>query len=170
MGICAEKTYVIEIVGDIVSGNTYYNEDQTFQLVWSSAGSMSSCRIASMEDYALIAAKIIFHEAVPSNVDPVIEATAAPVLNYGNVLYLSSFQGNVIQSRLDRTDYMRNSFIKSGLPLIVNKKGDKTEVNKNAASMIKMTLVDWKYEPVILKSPMFIALKIKPAKSHANVF
>ncbi len=168
MAICTEKTYTIEIVGDFVSG-TYYNEDQTFQLIGLSANGPATYRIASMEYYAITSAKIIFHESTPSNINPVIESAAAPVLNYGNVLYLTSVQGSSIQTRLNTKElcslpvlYRVNSFMKAGLPLIINKKGDVQIRNTDAARSIKITLVDWMFKPVILKSPMTIALKIKP--------
>ena len=57
--------------------------------------------------------------------------------------------------------YRINTFLKAGLPLLSDKKGDKIIVNAEAAKTITMQLVDFMYEPVILKSPMFITIKIK---------
>ena len=39
--------------------------------------------------------------------------------------------------------------------------GDKVIVNAEAAKTITMQLVDFMYEPIVLKSPMFVTLKIK---------
>ena len=94
-------------------------------------------------------------------------ASSTPMLNYGNLLYLKSIQGASVGMILDQGQastpciYRINSFLKSGLPLISDKKGDKIIVNAEAAKTISMQLVDFMYEPVILKSPMFVTLKIK---------
>lgn len=98
-----------------------------------------------------------------------IAAKSCPMLTYGDVLYLRTLEGSFVGTRSDV--YNRtfpcalriNHFIKPGVPLIYHKKGEKTIVNVDAAKTITMTLVDFMYEPVILKSPMFIAIKIKPA-------
>ncbi len=94
-------------------------------------------------------------------------ASSTPMLNYGNLLYLKSIQGASVGMILDQGQastpciYRINSFLKSGLPLISDKKGDKIIVNAEAAKTISMQLVDFMYEPVILKSPMFVTIKIK---------
>ena len=58
--------------------------------------------------------------------------------------------------------YLLNAFMKAGLPLISNKKHDKIITNIDAAKQIKITLVDFKFEKVILKSPSFVCIKIEP--------
>ena len=121
----------------------------------------------------------IFHQTFP--IDSVandegqweITARSCPMLTYGNVLYLRTLEGNFVGTRNDINNitfpcaYRINQFIKPGVPLLYHKKGEKTIVNVDAAKQIKMTLVDFMYEPVILKSPMFIAIKIKPVSSYA---
>lgn len=97
-------------------------------------------------------------------------APSSPMTSYGNVLYLQSIQGNAMGTRLDQSSftapiiYRINSFIKPGLPLIMNKKQDKVIVNVDVGKRIKITLVDFRFQPIILKSPLFICLKIKPFK------
>ena len=111
----------------------------------------------------------LYHMKFPINSDSdnFIYADSTPMLNYGNVLYLRSLQGNSVGMIHDSVNvyapciYRINTFLKSGLPLISDKKGDKIIVNAEAAKTITMQLVDFMYEPVILKSPMFITLKIK---------
>ena len=111
----------------------------------------------------------LYHMKFPISSDDnnFIIADSTPMLNYGNVLYLRSLQGNSVGMIHDSVNvyapciYRINTFLKSGLPLISDKKGDKIIVNAEAAKTITMQLVDFMYEPVILKSPMFITLKIK---------
>ena len=92
---------------------------------------------------------------------------STPMTNYGNLLYLKSHQGNSVGMMINDKNYHTpciyriNQYLKSGVPLISDKKGDKIIVNAEAAKTITMQLVDFMYEPVILKSPMFITVKIK---------
>ena len=102
-------------------------------------------------------------------------APCTPMLCYNNVLYLQSIHGNQIGSRIDRTAvspsilYRINTFIKSGLPIILNKDklGEEVEVNYDAlsATSIKIKLVDFQFQDVVLKSPLFICLEIEPVES-----
>ena len=98
-----------------------------------------------------------------------ITSPAVPMTSFGNVLYLQSLQGSAVGSRVDKNYYSApviyrlNTFVKSGLPIISNKKQDKIIVNTDAAKEIKIKLVDFKFEKVILKSPLFVCIKIKPA-------
>ena len=99
----------------------------------------------------------------------------APMLCYNNVLYLQSIHGNQICSRIDRVNYSPsvlyriNTFIKAGLPIILNKDklGEEVEVNYDAlnATSIKIKLVDFMFQDVILKSPLFICLEIEPVEN-----
>ena len=96
-----------------------------------------------------------------------IVCPSTPMVTYGNLLYLKSHQGNSVGMMINDKNYHTpciyriNQFLKSGVPLISDKKGDKIIVNAEAAKTITMQLVDFMYEPVILKSPMFITVKIK---------
>ena len=104
---------------------------------------------------------------IESDESGVITAASTPLVNYGNVLYLKSHQGNSVGMMINDKNYHTpciyriNQFLKSGVPLISDKKGDKIIVNAEAAKSITMQLVDFMFEPVILKSPMFITVKIK---------
>ena len=103
-----------------------------------------------------------------------IVCASTPMVSYGNLLYLKSNQGNSVGMMLDDRNYHTpciyriNQFLKSGVPLISDKKGDKIVVNAEAAKTITMQLVDFMYEPIVLKSPMFVTVKIKmiPNESH----
>lgn len=110
----------------------------------------------------------LFHCQFPIPETKEFTAPACPMLNYGNVLYLRTLEGTFVGTRNDVYNltfpcaYRINQFIKPGVPLLYHKKGEKVIVNVDAAKQITMTLVDFMYEPVVLKSPMFIAIKIKP--------
>lgn len=101
------------------------------------------------------------------SVDRKITCESTPMLSYANVLYLKSYQGNPVGLLINEHShtapciYRVNQFLKPGLPVISNVKGDKIVVNAEAAKNITMELVDFMYEPVVLKSPMFVTLKIK---------
>ena len=102
----------------------------------------------------------------------IIKSPSSPLVSFGNVLYLQSLQGTAIGTRVDKNYYSSpviyriNTFIKSGLPVISNKKQDKVITNTDAAKQIKVRLVDFKFEPVICLSPLFITIKIKPVKKE----
>ena len=94
------------------------------------------------------------------------------MLCYNNVLYLRSIAGQQIMSRVDKANYSPpvcyriNTFLKSGLPIICDKEkfGEEVETNIEAINnvVIKLELVD--FQPVILKSPLFICLEISPVE------
>ena len=116
----------------------------------------------------------MYHSNFPLNTSSnIIIADSTPMLTYGNVLYLKSNQGNALGVIIDGDKYHApciyriNNFLKPGLPIISNQKGDKVMVNAEAAKTITMELVDFMYEPIILKSPMFITLKIKYIANQA---
>ena len=64
--------------------------------------------------------------------------------------------------------------MKSGLPIILNKDklGEEVEVNYDAlnATSIKIKIVDFQFEDVILKSPLFICLEIEPVENSMIQF
>lgn len=98
-----------------------------------------------------------------------------PILDYANKLYLISKQGQSISSNIGDREYTPSiianidTFIKDGVPIIVNfesfSKPIKTTVNINSFKLIEMELVDFMYEPIVLNSPLFITMKVKPAKT-----
>lgn len=97
-----------------------------------------------------------------------------PQTTFYNILYLRSIQGEALGTKKDKDDYITpicyriNTFLKSGLPIIINKKQNAIETNYDAVSKIKLELVDKNFNPVILKSPMKIDIEIKPIYTHTS--
>ncbi len=95
-----------------------------------------------------------------------------PILDYANKLYLVSKQGQSIQSNIGDREYTPSvigsidTFIKDGVPLLFNfetyGKPIKSVVNVDSFKWIELELVDFMYHPIILSSPMFVTMKIKP--------
>lgn len=101
-----------------------------------------------------------------------------PILDLANKLYLVSLQGNAIGSQIGDKEYTPSviatidTMIMDNEPLIYNFERDgkpiKIKCNTDSLKYIEMRLVDFMYQPIILKSPLFITLKIKPS-TDANV-
>ena len=97
-----------------------------------------------------------------------------PILDFVNKFYLVSLQGQAVHSSLGDHEYTPSiianidSMYLEGEPLIVNydtAKPIKIKCNTDSLKYLEMRLVDFMYEPIILKSPLFITLKIKPSNS-----
>ena len=93
-----------------------------------------------------------------------------PVLDYGNRFYLVSTWGGPVYNNTNYTSSIISSidtFIKDGLPMLINydsyNKPIKVNVNVEALNCVEMRLVDFMFQPIIIKSPIFATLKIKPA-------
>ena len=95
-----------------------------------------------------------------------------PILDFANKLYLVSLQGQAVYSSIGDKQYTPSvianidSMIVDGEALIVNydtAKPIKIKCNTDSLKFLEMRLVDFMYQPIILKSPLFITLKIKPA-------
>jgi hypothetical protein len=99
---------------------------------------------------------------------PVITALSAPYIYYGNKLYLTSDQGNVIKSCniQSPTVILRiNEFMMSTLPILIKpRKEDRDVVIADGTNFheISVQLVDRWYHPVSLRSPMIVTIKMKP--------
>ena len=101
-----------------------------------------------------------------------------PILDYANKLYLVSLQGQAVYSSIGDKQYTPSvianidTMILDGEALIVNydiAKPIKIKTNTDSLKLLEMRLVDFMYQPIILKSPLFITLKIKPAlKADVN--
>ena len=128
--------------------------------------------------YATHRAKILlglYHSELPisSNGGELI-SPSPPITNYANKLYLISLQGQAIHTVKNGMEYTPSiacsidSFVKSGLPLIkdFNINPIKTVINVADLYRSSMTLVDFQFEPVVLLSPLFVTLKIKPVKKY----
>mgnify|MGYP001115646324 CR=1 FL=1 len=100
------------------------------------------------------------------------EVPDLPILDFGNKFYLVSLQGNATYSSIGQQEYTPSvianidTMFLDNEALIVNydlSKPVKIKCNTDSLKYIEMRLVDFMYQPVILKSPLFITLKIKPA-------
>lgn len=107
----------------------------------------------------------------------IINVPDLPILDLANKLYLVSLQGAAVSSNIGDQEYTPSiianidTVILNEGPLIVNydtTKPIKIKCNTDSLKYLEMRLVDFMYQPVILKSPLFITLKIKPSK-EANV-
>ena len=97
-----------------------------------------------------------------------------PILDYANKLYLVSKQGQSIQSNIGDQEYTPSiignvdAFIKDGSPLFVNfdsmTKPIENVVNIDSFKMIELELVDFMYQPIVLRSPMFVTMRVDPYK------
>ena len=117
----------------------------------------------------------LYHTTLPvSSTDKVYVCPSPPITNYANKLYLVSLQGQAIHSTKEGMEYTPSvacsidTFIKSGLPLIkdFDLNPIKTVIQASDLSRSSMTLVDFQFEPVVLLSPLFVTLKIKPVKKY----
>ena len=109
-----------------------------------------------------------------------IETTAPdlPILDFANKFYLVSLQGQAVHSSIGDHEYTPSvianidSMLIDGEPLIVNydtAKPIKIKCNTDSLKYLEMRLVDFMFQPIMLKSPLFITLKIKPSNS-ADVY
>ena len=98
--------------------------------------------------------------------------TERPIIDYANKLYLVSKQGQAIQSNIGSMEYTPSVIasidyiIGRDIPIIQNfetyGKPIKNVVNIDSFKQIELELVDFQYQPVLLMSPMFITIKVKP--------
>ena len=89
-------------------------------------------------------------------------------------LYLVSIQGQAIHSNLGEQEYTPsvladiNTMTIDGKPFIYDfdqqGKPIKTKINTNSLKYLEIRLVDFKFQPIILRSPLFLTIKVKPAK------
>ena len=97
-----------------------------------------------------------------------------PILDFANKLYLVSLQGVAVGSQIGDQEYTPSiianidTMIIDNEPIIVNydvTKPIKIKCNTDSLKFLEMRLVDFMYQPVIIKSPLFITLKVKPANA-----
>ena len=157
---CYEKTETVEIKKN-EHGNLQFSLDKDFQII-----------DASHRVKLLLG---LYHTTLPvSSTDKVYACPSPPITNYANKLYLVSLQGQAIHSTKEGMEYTPSvacsidTFIKSGLPLIkdFDLNPIKTVIQASDLSRSSMTLVDFQFEPVVLLSPLFVTLKIKPVKKY----
>ena len=112
---------------------------------------------------------IKLNEELPKNVPFLSEV---PIVDYANKLYLISKQGQAIQSNIGEVEYTPSVIasidhvIGQGIPIMQNfetyGKPIKNVVNIDSFKQIELELVDFQYQPVLLESPMFVTIKVKP--------
>ena len=117
----------------------------------------------------------LYHTTLPvSSTNNTYTFLSPPITNYANKLYLVSLQGQAIHASKEGKEYTPSvacsidTFIKSGLPLIKDFDLNPIKTVTQAADLSRssMTLVDFQFEPVVLLSPLFVTLKIKPVKKY----
>lgn len=96
-----------------------------------------------------------------------------PILQHTK-FYLVSLQGQAVQSNIGDKEYTPSiignidTITLDGKPFIYNfeKEGKPLKIKTYTDSLkyLELSLVDFMYQPVVLKSPLFITLKVKPAK------
>jgi hypothetical protein len=92
-----------------------------------------------------------------------------PSTTFGNLLYLTSLQGETVSTTTETDQpitasiiYRINQFMRPGLPVIINKQ--QSRVITNPVSKINITLTDVYYEPIVLLSRLYVAIEVKPFK------
>ena len=84
-------------------------------------------------------------------------------------------QGNAVHTNIGSQEYTPSiiasidTVIRKGLPVIVNfetyGKPIKNRINIDSFHYIELELVDMMLNPVVLLSPMFVSIKVKPCKT-----
>jgi hypothetical protein len=104
----------------------------------------------------------------PSNFVTEVISPSAPFNYHGNKLYLVSNQGNVIHSGNTQHPsvlFRINEFLMSTLPILIKPREDERDiVIADGSSMreIELKLVDRWFEPVKIKNPMVVTIKMEP--------
>jgi hypothetical protein len=119
-------------------------------------------------------AKLItgFYDAqFPIACDPLtmkIKAPSAPYVYHGNKLYLISNQGNAIHSsNIQHPGVLLriNEFLMSTLPVLIKPREDERDVmigDGYSLREIELKLVDRWYEPIKIRNPMVVTIKMEP--------
>ncbi len=89
--------------------------------------------------------------------------------------YLVSLQGNPMYSNIGEQQHTPSiigtidTITRDSIPLIYNfeKEGKPLKIKTYTDSLkyLEMSLVDFQFQPIVLKSPLFLSVKIKPAKN-----
>lgn len=103
-----------------------------------------------------------------------MEVPDLPILDFANKLYLVSLQGQAVHSSIGDREFTPSiianidTMILDNEAVIVNydqAKPIKIKCNTDSLKYLEMRLVDFMFQPIKLKSPLFITLKIKPSES-----
>jgi hypothetical protein len=96
--------------------------------------------------------------------------TEPPTFTFNNILYLRSMTiGHSVRMQDENSQpknpdllYIINEFMIPQLPMITNKKGLKIIHPYEPKIKVKITLTDVYLEPIVLRSPLFVNLQIRP--------
>ena len=171
--------YESSLINDLKELMKCYPETQTMTIEKSEHGNL---KFTCTKDFQITEAthrvKLLlglYHTTLPvSSTDSTYIFLSPPITNYANKLYLISLQGQAIYATKEGKEYTPSvacsidTFIKPGLPLIkdFDLNPIKTVIQASDLSLSSMTLVDFQFEPVVLLSPLFVTLKIKPVKKY----
>ena len=105
--------------------------------------------------------------------DTTYDVDCIPILNHTK-FYLVSLQGNPMYANIGEQQYTPSiignidTWTVDGKPLIYNfeKEGKPLKIKTYTDSLknLEISLVDFQFQPVVLKSPLNLCIKIKPAK------
>jgi hypothetical protein len=97
-----------------------------------------------------------------------IESPSVPYVYHGNKLYLVSNQGNAIHSsnvQFPSVLFRINEFLMSTLPVLIKPREEERDVvigDGGSLREIELKLVDRWYEPVKIRNPMIVTIKMEP--------
>jgi hypothetical protein len=107
------------------------------------------------------------HEFETTLLDLMDNPLSAPILNFGNVLYLKTSLPNIARLNVQNDEmltniaYKVNEFIYPNLPIISNKKGEWMNIKCENLNDLTFTLCDFMLKPIICLSPIFITLEVE---------
>lgn len=117
----------------------------------------------------------LYNTPLPLTIDPKepFIVPDLPIITHTK-LYLVSLQGNPMYSAIGDQEYTPsvigniNTMAIDGKPLIYDfeKEGKPIKIKTNTDSLkyLELSLVDFQFQPIALKSPLFVSIKVKPAK------
>jgi hypothetical protein len=97
-----------------------------------------------------------------------------PILSLGNILYLTSNNTSIVGVNKDGNELMMNLAYKysgvifNGFPLVSKRKGPWINCKTSDFFKLEFRLVDFNFEPVVLKNPLFITIEMEPNNSTPN--
>lgn len=158
-------------LNDLSSFTWEYNEDtRTFKIITS-----TRLVIYSISHRAALLTGL-YNTPMPLEIEMKSEYIIKdiPILNHTK-LYLTSLQGNAIYSNIGEQQYTPsvigtiNTITLDKKPLIYDfeteSKPLKIKTYTDSLKYLELSLVDFQYQPILLKSPLFITIKIKPSYS-----
>ena len=174
-----DDTY--EVDKDYIERLLTYTDHACFQIKWLINGRLEYTPLVDGFKFTRISHRLALvtglynmklNEVLPKDVPFIGEI---PIVDYANKLYLVSKQGQAIQSNIGEVEYTPSVIasidhvIGQGIPIMQNfetyGKPIKNVVNIDSFKQIELELVDFQYQPVLLESPMFVTIKVKPVRA-----